>query len=183
MLAKLSKKIAGIIPVWLILLTLPVMGATVAFFTAFTISNVEVDKWYEITEEPKVQRWDGSNWVDINPEEDIIYGGDTIRVVYTIENRANNPVNAIHKIIITEENGPADSDDIDVVVFKYDAVQEEDISETQAIDGNSISYTTSEYTHSALGSAEAYFEITFDPFFEPQHVDFEVQLVNPSVVE
>jgi len=163
------------LPVLIGILAASAMGATVAYFSVFTISDVQVEDWYTINSYA-VMRWDGSDWVEIDPSTDVIYGGDTIRVYYNLANDANNDVTAKHRLIITESTGPASSSDIDAIQFKYDANPEEDVKGSEAVSGDTLTYESSEYTHPALNSADAYFEITFNPFFEPQTLSFEVQV-------
>jgi hypothetical protein len=110
-----------------------------------------------------------------------VYGGDTKVAIYTVENRANNPVSAVNEIVIY---GPSnlDGSEITSMEFSRDGVSYEPVSiytiEDRNGDGKTdIVYRTGTISYSALSSEDNYLRITFNSAIEPGDYSFDVKLL------
>ena len=171
------KKIIKNLPLAILLTSALALGSVVTYFQVFQITNVQVNDWYTVSNQ-KILRYDTSTstWVEIDPQSTPINGGDKIRVIYTFKNDANRDVDAKHELTITESSGPASVDDIDVVKFKLWSNAEEDITTNETVNGNDYVVISSSYSHTAETSDDAYFEVHFNAWFEPQTVTFTVNV-------
>lgn len=164
-------------PLGILLMSSLVLGAVVSYFQIFQITNVEVQDWYTVSNQ-QILRYDTETdtWVQIDPSTTAIQGGDRIRVFYNFKNDANRDVLAKHELIITESETLASLDDVDAVYFKLWANPEEDITASETVDGNNYMVISSAYTHTAETSDDTYFEVHFNAWFDPQLVDFTVNV-------
>jgi hypothetical protein len=109
-----------------------------------------------------------------------IYGGDTREAIYTVENRANNPVSAINEIVIY---GPSNLDGSETnVEFSRDGTTWAPLSvyaiEDRNGDGKTdIVYRTDAVSYNALSSEDNYLRITFNSAIEPGDYSFDVKLL------
>jgi len=171
------RKIVKSLPLAILLASALAVAGVVTYYQIFQIQNVQVQDWYTVNNQ-KVQRWNTttSSWEDIDPTTTPINGGDKIRVFYTFRNDANRDVSAKHELVITESKGPASANDTDQALFKLWSNSEENVTSSETVNGNNITFVSSSYSHTAETSGDTYFEVHFSPWFEPQNVTFTVNV-------
>jgi hypothetical protein len=110
-----------------------------------------------------------------------VYGGDTKVAVYRVENRANNPVNAVNEIVIY---GPSDLDGSEITSMEFSRDGTDYVTlnvfaiEDRNGDGKAdIVYRTDAVSYNALSSEDNYLRITFNPAIEPGDYSFDVKLL------
>jgi len=117
-----------------------------------------------------------------------IYGGDTIDITYKVDNRANNAVDGVHRLIITPlEGSELTGEEIDDVTFTYGDAEYQMCTETQT--GDCVNITAADgvitiyspvITHEAGSEVDTKFTITWDPATEPGTYRFEAQVIVPT---
>ena len=110
-----------------------------------------------------------------------VYGGSTVVARYTVENRANNPVNAVNEIVIYGPDN-LDGSEITSMEFSEDGTTWTPLSvytiEDRNGDGKAdIVYRTCAISYNALSSEDNYFRITFNPAIQPGDYSFDVKLL------
>lgn len=104
-----------------------------------------------------------------------IYGGGTYSAVYEVKNRANNPVEGKHQLVIIEPDACNLDDVIGIKLYK-DGVDTEVDFDTKC-EGNNYIITSDYVSVDGSRSSEFEYKITFNPAIKPGEYSFEITIL------